>query len=78
MRQTGIALGEEVVRIAGSMKPVERKRLTLRTHQHVTELKYRYDLNEEKVKEFYVKQRGKEYFERLIRDRQPVSRRKLR
>ena len=72
MRQTGIALGKEVVRIAQSMKPVEKKSLTLRTHQYVTDLKYRYDLKDEKVKEFYIKTRGQEYYERMIRDRRPV------
>ncbi|KPK36096.1 MAG: hypothetical protein AMJ65_16685 [Phycisphaerae bacterium SG8_4] len=72
MRQTGIALGKEVVHIAQSMKPVEKKSLTLRTHQYVTDLKYRYDLKDEKVKEFYIKTRGQEYYERMIRDRRPV------
>jgi hypothetical protein len=72
MRQTGIALGKEVVRIAQSMKPVEKKSLTLRMHECATELKYRYDLKDEKVKEFYVKTRGQEYYDRMIRDRRPV------
>jgi hypothetical protein len=72
LKQTGIALGKEVVRIAESMKPVEEDSLTLSTYQHVTELKYRYDLRDEKVKEFYIKQRGEEYYEELIRDRPSV------
>ncbi|MBL7189943.1 MAG: neutral/alkaline non-lysosomal ceramidase N-terminal domain-containing protein [Phycisphaerae bacterium] len=72
MRQTGIALGKEVIRIAESMKPVNEDTLMLSTSQCVAELKYRYDLRDEKVKEFYIEQRGKEYYEELIRDRPSV------
>jgi hypothetical protein len=72
LKQTGIALGKEVVRIAESMKPVKEDTLILSTYQYVTELKYRYDLKDEKVKEFYVKQRGEEYYEELLRDRPSV------
>ncbi len=72
LKQTGIALGKEVVRIAESMKPLKEDALILSTHHHVTELKYRYDLKDEKVKEFYIKRRGEKYYEELIRDRPSV------
>jgi len=72
LKQTGIALGKEVVRISESMKPVREDVLTLTTCQYITELKYRYDLKDERVKAFYIKQRGKEYYEKLIRDRPSV------
>ncbi len=72
LKQTGIALGKEVVRIAESMKPVKEDTLILSTYHHITELKYRYDLKDEKVKEFYIKQRGEKYYEELIRDRPSV------
>jgi len=72
LKQTGIALGKEVVRIAESMKPVREDVLTLTTCQYITELEYRYDLKDERVKAFYIKQRGKEYYEELIRDRPSV------
>jgi hypothetical protein len=74
MRQTGIALGKEVIRIAQSMKPVKEDTLMLSTSQRVTALKYRYDIKDEKVREFYVKQRGEEYYEGLVRDRPSVIR----
>ena len=69
VKQTGIALGKEVVHIAESMKPVKEDKLTLRTYELINELKYRFDLKDEKVKEFYIKQRGEKYYEELIRDR---------
>jgi len=72
LKQTGIALGKEVVRIAESMKPVKEDTLILSTNQHITELKYRYDLKDENVKEFYIKQRGEKYYEELIRNRPSV------
>jgi neutral ceramidase len=72
LKQTGIALGKEVVRIAESMKPVKEDTLILSTYQHITELKYRYDLKDENVKEFYIKQRGEKYYEELIRNRSSV------
>ena len=72
LKQTGIALGKEVVRITKSMKPVKEDTLSLRTYQYTTNLKYRYDLNNEKVKEFYIKQGGKEYYEKLLRDRPSI------
>lgn len=72
LKQTGITLGKEVVRIAESMKPVKEDTLILSTYQHITELKYRYDLKDENVKEFYIKQRGEKYYEELIRDRPSV------
>ncbi len=72
LKQTGIELGKEVVCIAESMKPLKEDTLTLRTHQHITKLKYRYDLKNEEVKEFYIKQRGEKYYEELIRDRPPI------
>ena len=72
VKQTGITLGKEVVRIAESMKPVKEDTLILSTYQYITELKYRYDLKDENVKEFYIKQRGEKYYEELIRDRPPV------
>ncbi|MHC4532473.1 MAG: neutral/alkaline non-lysosomal ceramidase N-terminal domain-containing protein [Planctomycetota bacterium] len=72
VKQTGIALGKEVIRIAKSMKPVEGDALTLSTYQHITDLKYRYDLKDEKVKEFYIKQRGEKYFKELVRNRPSV------
>jgi len=72
LKQTGIALGKEVVRIAESMKPVKEDTLILSTYQHITELKYRYDLKDENVKEFYIKQRGEKYYEELIRNRPSV------
>ena len=72
LKQTGIALGKEVVRIVESMKPVKEDTLMLSTYHYITELKYRYDLKDEKVKEFYIKQRGEEYYEELIRDRPSV------
>ncbi|MBC8472368.1 MAG: neutral/alkaline non-lysosomal ceramidase N-terminal domain-containing protein [Planctomycetes bacterium] len=72
LKQTGIALGKEVVRIAESMKPVKEDKLILSTYQYITELKYRYDLKDENVKEFYIKQRGKKYYEELLRDRPSV------
>jgi hypothetical protein len=54
------------------MKPVKEDTLILSTYHHITELKYRYDLKDEKVKEFYIKQRGEKYYEELIRDRPSV------
>ena len=72
LKQTGIALGKEVVRIAESMKPVKEDTLILSTNHHITELKHRYDLKNEKVKEFYIKQRGEKYYEELIKDRPSV------
>ncbi len=72
VKQTGITLGKEVVRIAESMKPVKEDTFILGTYQYITNLKYRYDLKNEKVKEFYIKQRGEKYYEELIRDRPPV------
>lgn len=72
LKQTGIALGKEVVRIAESMKPVKEDTLILSTNHHITELKHRYDLKNEKVKEFYIKQRGEKYYEELIRNRPSV------
>lgn len=72
VKQTGITLGKEVVRIAESMKPVKEDTFILSTYQYITNLKYRYDLKNEKVKEFYIKQRGEKYYEELIRDRPPV------
>jgi hypothetical protein len=72
LKQTGIALGKEVVRIAESMKPVKEDTLTLSTYRYITNLKYRYDLKDENVKEFYIKQRGEKYYEELLRDRPSV------
>jgi len=72
LKQTGITLGKEVVRIAESMKPVKEDILILSTNHHITELKYRYDLKDENVKEFYIKQRGEKYYEELIRNRPSV------
>jgi hypothetical protein len=72
LKQTGIALGKEVVHIAESMKPVKEDKLILSTYQLITNLKYRYDLKDEKVKKFYIKQRGEKYYEELIRDRPSV------
>ncbi len=72
LKQTGIALGKEVVRIAESMKPLKDDTITLRTDKNITELKYRYDLKDENVKEFYIKQRGEKYYEELVRDRPAV------
>ncbi|UCE47929.1 MAG: hypothetical protein JSW47_20315, partial [Phycisphaerales bacterium] len=74
LKQTGMTLGKEVIRIAGSMKPVEDDALMLSTYCYITELKYRYDLRDERVREFYVKQRGREYYEELIRDQPSVIR----
>jgi hypothetical protein len=71
LKQTGIALGKEVVRIAESMKPVKEDTLKLSTYEYITNLKYRYDLQDEKVKGFYIKQRGEKYYEELVRDRHP-------
>jgi len=71
VKQTGIALGKEVVKIAGSMKPVDDNDLTLTTCSYITELKYRYDLHDERVKEFYIKQRGKEYYEEKVKTTPP-------
>jgi neutral ceramidase len=72
VKQTGIVLGKEVVRIAKSMKPVKEGKLTLNTNCHVMELKYRYDLRNEQVKNFYIKQRGEKYYEELLRSRPSV------
>lgn len=72
MKQTGIALGKEVVRIAQSMKPIKEDAPTLSTYQYTTDLKYRYDLRDERVKEFYIKQRGQEYYEEMLRDRPSI------
>jgi len=72
MKQTGIALGKEVVRIAQSMKPVGEDAPKLSAYRYITELKYRYDLRDERVKEFYIKQRGKEYYEEMLRDRPSI------
>jgi len=72
VRQTGIALGKEVVRIAKSMKPIEENAPILSTYQYVTNLKYRYDLKNEQVKGFYIKQRGEKYYKEFLRDRPSV------
>jgi len=72
VKQTGIALGKEVVRITKSMKPIKEDTLILRTHQHITDLQYRYDIRDEKVKEFYIKQRGEKYYEELLNNRPSV------
>ena len=69
LKQAGMTLGKEVIHIVESMKPVKEESLKLNTDQVITELKYRYDLKDEKVKEFYIKQRGEKYYEELIRDR---------
>lgn len=72
VKQTGIVLGKEVVRIAESMKPIKGDKLTLRMYQLINELKYRYDLKDEKVKQFYIKQRGEKYYEELLKNRTSV------
>jgi len=72
LKQTGIALGKEVVRIVESTKPLEEDALKLSTYHQSTELKYRYNLRDEKVREFYIKQRGGKYYEEMIRDRPSV------
>jgi len=72
VKQTGVALGKEVVHIVESMKPVKEDKLILSTNHHVMELKYRYDLKNEKVKKFYIKQRGEKHYEELLKERPSV------
>ena len=74
LKQAGTTLGKEIVRIAESMKPVEDDALTLSTDCYITELKYRYELKDQRVKEFYIKKRSREYYEELVRDRPSVIR----
>ncbi|MHC4728565.1 MAG: neutral/alkaline non-lysosomal ceramidase N-terminal domain-containing protein [Planctomycetota bacterium] len=77
VKQTGIALGKEVVRIVESMKPLKEDALRLSTNKYITSLKYRYDLKDENVKQFYIKQRGEKYYEELLRDRPSVIKAKI-
>lgn len=67
--QEGQTLGEEVVRIAGVTNPIGSAMPALNLSTQTVPLKQRYDLNDEKVQEFYIQQYGKERFEEIRKDR---------
>jgi hypothetical protein len=72
LRQEGEKLGNEVVRITESMQSLPSDALEIIARNYTTELDYRFDLNDEKVKEFYIKLYGKEYFDEFYKDRPPT------
>ena len=67
--QEGQTLGEAVVRIAGVTNPIGSAMPALNLSTETVPLKQRYDLNDEKVKEFYIQQYGKERYEEILKDR---------
>ncbi len=72
LRGEGKKLGEAVIRIVPSMRFLDDESLELTATGYVTDFDYRFDLKDEKVKEFYVKRYGKEYVEERYKDRPPM------
>ncbi|HOJ60612.1 MAG TPA: neutral/alkaline non-lysosomal ceramidase N-terminal domain-containing protein [bacterium] len=69
LMQEGQTLGEEVVRIAGVTNPISSAMPALNLSTETIPLQYRFDFNNEKVREFYIQQYGKERFEEMLKER---------
>ncbi len=72
LKQEGIALAKEVIRISSFMNPILEESLTLTTHSFKTQFDYRFDFKDEKVKEYYVSRYGQEYFDEFYSKLPPV------
>ncbi len=71
LREQGEIVAKEVVRITPYMKPIG-DRLPIATHTYTTELKYRFDLEDEETKKYYVDRYGEEYYQKELAERSPT------